>query len=290
MRTLRNLWIVPMRGIGQVLFQENALSGVLMLLGIAVGSPTAALLALAGNAVGTLTARLLRYSVADINRGLYGFNGTLVGIAVGVFFPLGWQAALLLVAGSALSSLVTRFFFACRIPGFTAPFILTTWLLLGSAALLWPSLRLSGENTAAEYAPQWLQALSLHFGQVMFEGRSLLTGALFFAGIAVNGSRGALFALWGALLPLGMAFLSDDCTAFNAGLYGYNGVLCAIALAGPSERDFTLATGAVLLSILLQWFGMRAGIVTLTAPFVAAVWTVKAINRSISSITNRLHV
>ena len=75
MRTLRNLWIVPMRGIGQVLFQENALSGVLMLLGIAVGSPTAALLALAGNAVGTLTARLLRYSVADINRGLYGFNG-----------------------------------------------------------------------------------------------------------------------------------------------------------------------------------------------------------------------
>ena len=124
----------------------------------------------------------------------------------------------------------------------------------------------------------------------MFEGRSLLTGVLFFAGIAVNGSRGALFALWGALLPLGMAFLSDDCTAFNAGLYGYNGVLCAIALAGSSERDFTLATGAVLLSILLQWFGMRVGIVTLTAPFVAAVWTVKAINRSISSITNRLRV
>ena len=123
MFTLRNLWIVPMRGVGQVLFQENALSGALMLLGIAVGSPTAALLALAGNVLGNLAARVFRYPVADIERGLYGFNGTLVGIAVGVFFPLGWQAALLLVAGSVASSPIARIFARCRIPGFTAPFI-----------------------------------------------------------------------------------------------------------------------------------------------------------------------
>ena len=68
MFTLRNLWIVPMRGVGQVLFQENALSGALMLLGIAVGSPTAALLALAGNVLGNLAARVFRYPVADIER------------------------------------------------------------------------------------------------------------------------------------------------------------------------------------------------------------------------------
>ena len=225
MFTLRNLWIVPMRGVGQVLFQENALSGALMLLGIAVGSPTAALLALAGNVLGNLAARVFRYPVADIERGLYGFNGTLVGIAVGVFFPLGWQAALLLVAGSVASSPIARIFARCRIPGFTAPFILSTWLLLGIAALLWPALRTSGGTAAIETAPEWLQALSLHFGQVMFEGRSLLTGALFLAGIAVNERRGALYALWGALLPLGMAFFADDYAAFNAGLYGYNGVL-----------------------------------------------------------------
>lgn len=175
-----------MRGVGQVLFQENALSGALMLLGIAVGSPTAALLALAGNVLGNLAARVFRYPVADIERGLYGFNGTLVGIAVGVFFPLGWQAALLLVAGSVASSPIARIFARCRIPGFTAPFILSTWLLLGIAALLWPALRTSGGTAAIETAPEWLQALSLHFGQVMFEGRSLLTGALFLAGIAVN--------------------------------------------------------------------------------------------------------
>ena len=44
------------RGIGQVMFQNNALSGLLMLAGIACNSWILALLALAGNIVSTLTA------------------------------------------------------------------------------------------------------------------------------------------------------------------------------------------------------------------------------------------
>lgn len=65
--------------------------------------------------------RVFRYPVADIERGLYGFNGTLVGIAVGVFFPLGWQAALLLVAGSVASSPIARIFAPMPYSGFYSP-------------------------------------------------------------------------------------------------------------------------------------------------------------------------
>lgn len=274
---MRNSCIILLRGIGQVMFQNNALSGALMLLGIAVGSPAAALLALSGNVVANLTAWGARCRMSEIGDGLYGFNGTLVGIAVGVFFPLGWQAAALLIAGSALTVPLVRLFSRFRIPGFTAPFILSTWILLGAAALLWPSLRLPGGDAVVAPSPDWLAALSLHFGQVMFEGRSLLTGALFLAGIAVNDRRGALYALWGALLPLGMAVFADGYAALNAGLYGYNGVLCALALAGASGRDFAWATLAVLFSTALQWGGMAVGAVTLTAPFVVAVWMVTAI-------------
>ena len=276
---MRNSCIILLRGIGQVMFQNNALSGALMLLGIAVGSPAAALLALSGNIVANLTAWGARCRMSEIGDGLYGFNGTLVGIAVGVFFPLGWQAAALLIAGSALTVPLVRLFSRFRIPGFTAPFILSTWILLGAAALLWPSLRLPSGDAAVAPSPDWLAALSLHFGQVMFEGRSLLTGALFLTGIAVNDRRGALYALWGALLPLGMAVFADGYAAFNAGLYGYNGVLCALALAGASGRDFAWATLAVLLSTALQWGGMAVGAVTLTAPFVVAVWIVTAVRR-----------
>lgn len=121
------------RGVGQVMFQNNALSGLLMLAGIAVGDWRAALLALAGNIVGNATALLCRYSQQDIRDGLYGFNGTLVGIAAGVFFSFGWSSMLLLVAGSMISTWLAHLFQLIRKPGYTAPFIVATWLLLGTA-------------------------------------------------------------------------------------------------------------------------------------------------------------
>ena len=92
------------RGVGQVMFQNNALSGVLMLAGILLNSWQMALLAIAGNVVSTLTACLSGYSREDIRNGLYGFNGTLVGIAIGVFMPFSVASFSLLVAGSCLDS------------------------------------------------------------------------------------------------------------------------------------------------------------------------------------------
>lgn len=84
------------RGIGQVMFQNNALSGLLMLAGIACNSWILALLALAGNIVSTLTACLCKYSREDIRNGLYGFNGTLVGIAIGVFMEINISSMFLI--------------------------------------------------------------------------------------------------------------------------------------------------------------------------------------------------
>ena len=86
---MRNPISVILRGVGQVFFQNNALSGLLMLAGIAIGDWRAALLALAGNVAGNLTAVAGRYLPKEIGDGLYGFNGTLVGIAAGVFFRPG---------------------------------------------------------------------------------------------------------------------------------------------------------------------------------------------------------
>lgn len=270
------------RGVGQVMFQNNPFSGALMFAGLAAGSWRAALLAVAGNLVGTLTARLCRCPEQEIRDGLFGFNGTLVGIAVGVFFDLTAVSLLLLVAGAALSTGIARLFALLRKPGFTAPFILATWILLGFVAIVCPSLRVIGDVPLPEATPRLFQALSFSVGQVMFEGTSLLTGLLFMAGILVNDRRGFLYALWGAVLPLGVGLLVSDFGAFNAGLYGYNGVLCAIALAGAGGRDFAWASLSVLLSVVLQKLGMSAGIVTLTAPFVVSVWLVTALRAFLS--------
>ena len=85
---MKDAFLTLGRGVGQVMFQNNALSGLLMLAGILLNSWQMALLAIAGNVVSTLTACLSGYSREDIRNGLYGFNGTLVGIAIGVFMPV----------------------------------------------------------------------------------------------------------------------------------------------------------------------------------------------------------
>lgn len=98
------------RGIGQVMFQNNALSGLLMLAGLFLNSWQMALLAIAGNVVSTLAAYFSGYNREDIRNGLYGFNGTLVGIAIGVFMPVTVVSLLLLVVGSCLSAWIARLF------------------------------------------------------------------------------------------------------------------------------------------------------------------------------------
>ena len=191
------------RGVGQVMFQNNALSGGLMLVGVLLNSWQMALLAVAGNIVGTLTAYLFGYSREDIENGLYGFNGTLVGIAIGVFMSITLPSLLLLIVVSCLSTWIVRLFSLQRfISGFTAPFILSVWILLFVCSCWFPSLLLKSENTAGTQAFAFLQSFSLNIGQVMFQGGAVLTGLFFLLGILVNSRVNAVYTVLGALLPI----------------------------------------------------------------------------------------
>lgn len=270
------------RGVGQVMFQNNAVSGLLMLVGIACNSWLLALFALSGNFVGTLTAFFSGYSKEDIEDGLYGFNGTLVGIAVGIFMETGIASLLLLVAGSVLSTWIARVFgYQKLLSGFTAPFILTVWLLLALCRWWFPSLLLPSVMSE-ETTPDLFQAFSLNIGQVMFQGGTVLSGLFFLAGILLNSRIHALYTVWGALLPLGMVWMvGSDYAAFNAGLFGYNAVLCAIALGDRSWAGAAWATLSVVISVLLQVWGMSLGMTTLTAPFVVSVWIVLGMRRAL---------
>ena len=275
-------YMIVGRGLGQVIIQNNAVSGLLMLVGIACNSWLLALLALLGNFVGTVTAFFSGYSIEDIEDGLYGFNGTLVGIAVGVFMEPGVASLLLLVAGSMLSTWIAR---VCAyqklLPGFTAPFILAVWLLQALCRGWFPSL-LSSSVMPEETAADWFRAFSLNIGQVMFQGGTVLSGLFFLAGILLNSRVHALYTVWGALLPLGMVWMvGSDYAAFNAGLLGYNAVLCAIALGDRSWAGAAWATLSVTLSVLLQVWGMSLGMTTLTAPFVVSVWIVSGMRRAL---------
>lgn len=102
---------VCLRGAGQVMFQNNPLTGLFFLVGIFWGAYSAHMIsvgigAVIGTIVGTLTAYALRAPKENINIGLHGYNGILVGCALPTFFaptPLLWGY---IVAGSIFSTVL----------------------------------------------------------------------------------------------------------------------------------------------------------------------------------------
>ncbi|EJX03835.1 urea transporter [gut metagenome] len=157
--------------------------------------------------------------------------------------------------------------------GFTAPFILSVWLLLGFCYLFAPELRSTASfSTEESQSIHYFQSISLSFGQVMFQ-EHLLSGLFFLAGIGIHSHIAACYAFIGALLALPAILLPGiDAALLNKGLLGYNAVLCAIALGSTNLKSLVWVCLAVFLSIILQLIGIHQGFTTLTAPFVVAVW------------------
>ena len=110
MAFIHNLLLILERGIGEVMFQNNAFSGLLMLIGIFLNSWQMGTLAVCGNIISILTAYFSGYKYDDIKNGLYRFNGTLAGITVGVFLQLSVEGLIMLIIASALSTWIAYFF------------------------------------------------------------------------------------------------------------------------------------------------------------------------------------
>lgn len=193
MASLYNSLLILGRGIGQVMFQNNALSGLLMLIGIFLNSWQMGISAVSGNIISTLTAHFSGYGRDDIKNGLYGFNGTLVGIATGIFIELSLASLLLMAVASCISTWIVRLFsFQRSLPGFTAPFILSVWILLEFCTWIVPDMLLVSDTvTDTTQGIDYFQALGFGIGQVMFQG-NIWTGLLFLVGVLVN-SRAAAF-------------------------------------------------------------------------------------------------
>lgn len=269
-------------GFSQVFLLQSALSGALILAGLFCNSWQLALLALLGCLVSRATASLWRDTKQEIADGLYGFNGTLAGIAIGVYWEISWLSLLLLVIGTALSTWLARAFRRhAQLPGLTAPFIIAVWVLLLVSLLAPQGVGLIDSVAQLEEGlPQWKMlgvALGDSVGQVMFQA-NVLTGLLFFLAIAWESRRKALYALLGALIPmLVIPFVPE--AVWREGLLGYNAVLCAIYWAGTGERRLLYALLSVVLSVLLELLALYAGLIPLTAPFVLSVWGVAQAQR-----------
>lgn len=270
-------WISPLTGLGQIMFQDSALTGALFLAGIAVVSPLMAAGAALAAVIGTLTAYVCRLDIGEIRDGLYGFNAGLVGIAVLANYEPVLLTFALLIAGAAISTLLT---WAMRhripFPTYTLPFIVTTWLVLYvahqselSAVVPTPIKKEPFDMTAAV-----IKGIS----EVMFQA-NVLTGALFLVGIMLCSWKGAFWAVVGSLAGV-MVGVSHNAPEENLslGLYGYNAALAAMALA-LYRPSVMLPLMAAIISIPITEKFPLLGLPTLTTPFVLASWTMIALDK-----------
>jgi len=262
-----------LRGLSQIMLQENAATGLLFLIAIALGSLSLLLGTAIGAIVGTLVARLLKIEDEKINQGLFGYNSALVGMAIFYFYDINMASILLILFGSILSSHILNSLFKLdlKIPAYTAPFVISTWLML----LLAPYLGLS----VAVISPAPILDTSLlsyvgAVGQVMFQ-ESILVSLLFIIALAFHSIQAAIWAMLasGFAVVCAMSFGFPD-ELIRLGMFGYNAVLVAIVLSAKFGLNLIPTLLGIVISVILTRGFQLIELPALTAPFVLACWLI----------------
>jgi len=259
-------------GIGQVMLQNNAVTGLIFLIAVFYASWLMGIGALIGTIIGTLTAITLKYKEKNILNGLYGFNGTLVGIALLFFFKPSAFLFIILIIAAAVSAIVMNFMHKKKLMPYTFPFVLTSWMFIFLIKILniVPS---SFSETVYFTHVDILSAISMGFSQVMLQA-SAITGILFFIGILINSRISAVYALAGSAIGslTGLLFFPSLINLINIGIFGFNGVLCGIAFSDKKEHAFIFAAISIVLSAGIIYGFIALNFIALTAPFVFATW------------------
>ncbi|XP_068418390.1 urea transporter 2 [Eschrichtius robustus] len=239
-------WVL--RGTSQVMFVNNPLSGILIVLGLFVQNPWWAISGCLGTVVSTLTALSLSQDKSAIAAGLHGYNGVLVGLLMAVFSDKGdyyWWLLLPVIVMSVscpiLSSALGTIFSKWDLPVFTLPFNIAVTLYLAATGhynlffptkLLQPSSSMPNITWSEVQVPLLLRAIPVGIGQV-YGCDNPWTGGIFLIALFISSPLICLHAAIGS--AMGMLAALTLATPFDSiyfGLCGFNSTLACIAIGG----------------------------------------------------------
>jgi len=291
---VKNLVPSLLHSFSQIMLQKSKVTGILFVLGIGINSPIMLVGATIAILSALVTAKLRRYDASLINGGFYGYNAALAGMAVFYFFPVNVSSFSLVMLSGSMSSVIMYLILqfnsnrSSDFPVFTAPFIMTTWLLLLTKDLLLETqlieiaiidILVTDSNligfTANAYDDFYVMMRGV--GQVMFQGH-WLSGIAFIIGLLLHSYKVALSAVLGSLAGLIIArIFSFPEGSVLIGFYGFNASLVAIALTERyPNKQWPIALGIVISVFFTRVFEL-VPIAALTAPFVLASWLVIAL-------------
>lgn len=283
-----------LRGVGQVMLQNNSYAGLLFLIGIFYNSALFGFAVLVGTVASTVTAMLLGVKRSNVREGLFGFNGALVAVALLYFLQPDLLAWCYVIIASACTTVVMAALLnvldTWKVPALTAPFVFTTLCFVLACARfgrlhsthLLPTAGLPKAATVEGIVTMSTVAYGLFSGvaQVFFQA-NVITGILFTIGLLISSRAACVAALCGSLMGLLAAWgLGAAEPAIRAGAFGFNSVLTAIALGSVFfVRDVasTVYTALAVVVTAVVFAAVSAalepiGIPALTSPFVIVVW------------------
>lgn len=293
-------WVL--RGIGQVVFQNNPISGAVILGGMFFNSWIYGTVCLVGAAISTATALFFKADRGMIRDGLFGFNGALIAVALVAYtsqnFTTGnlpnLHLCLYIVLCAAFTTVIMPAFGSLlgphKVPGLTMPFVLATWFFLGAllqfttidvSSALKPTSPSDFTGPRPNYTwITWFHGITMGIAEIFFQD-NWVTGVIILIGIAVNTRIGALMALMGSTLAVCSAvFYGAHDDAIRDGLFGYNAALTAMALGGfflvLNVPGFVYTVIGVLVTARvwasLGIFLEPSGMPVLTSAFVFVTW------------------
>lgn len=277
-------------GFGQILFCNNPLTGLVLLIGF-VDSPISGILGLIGSISAITTAILIRTEHSLIKSGLFGCNGALIGFAFACYLPLNLLLILFLILTSILSAILIKFLINTlsakfNLPVLTIPFVLATWVGLLSLRYI-PSIPIMPHNlprflmggqieqVLLPILPESFSAI-FHTMSAIFFQNSVLIGMLCLLSIIIYSRISTIFGLAGGILGItlfgvfttGGDYAKELTMGFNCALIGIALGGFFIALTWQSTLSALLAvfTGAVTSLALINLLGI-INIPPLAGPF-----------------------
>ena len=281
-----------LRSIGQVFFCNNPVTGLVIVIALAVQSTHILAYGIIALVVGNIFALLLKFDRGLIASGLFGFNSFLCGLAIATFHS-GSDFEHSMILSTIMVSMLSVILFVAvgktlgpyKSPPFTIPFNLVTLAFLIASSTMTnvetimvidpalPSYANDNEQSLIT-AKAFVNGILRGIGQV-FLADNVASGVLILLGIAICSRYLAMAAIIGSLIGNCVSVLcGSDNSMIESGLFGYNSsiIFCAMALFYvPSISSISISIIAAFATVLLQHtlIGLLSpfGLPIMTLPF-----------------------
>ncbi|WP_327153500.1 urea transporter [Streptomyces tubercidicus] len=277
---------IQLRGIAQVALSPSPWTGLFFTVALFAGSWRIGVYGLLGAAASTVAAAVLGADRDGLAKGLEGYCGCLTGIALVVRLGASWRTAVLAVLAAAVCSVLSaaagRLLGRVGLPALTAPFCLVAEALAialpTAPAAAAPPVPTAGATTLS--VAELGHAFCNNIGQVFLLDK-WYAGLILLAGLLVASRTAAVAAACGSVVAtLTACAMGLPADRITEGLYGYNAVLVAIALAAtfltltPWTAGYATlaAVASVPFTAAWQTFAQPSGGSPFTWPFVVTTW------------------